>query len=84
MIFGGLKYKGYKKWFVTKFIIPENKIENIQKILNAELIKKYKFLINSEYELIELKLLNFNDKTLSKRNYEYLVTIGFKEFDDEE
>ena len=78
-----IKYKNFKQWFSTKIIIPETKLEQIQKNVNSEILKKYKNLAQKDLYIIDMQLINVNKKTINVL-YEYLVTIGIKEFDDED
>ena len=76
-----IKYKDYDYWFSTKIFIPETKLEQIQKQIHAEILRKYKNLVNKELNIIDLYLVNVNNKTINII-YEYLVTIGIKDFDE--
>lgn len=77
-----IKYQDYDLWFVTKIFIPETKLENIQRFIHVEILKKYKNYINKELNIINIELIKINSKTVNII-YEYLVTIGVKDFNDE-
>ena len=77
-----IKYKNFDEWFSTKVYIPENKIENIQKVIHVEILKKFKHLVNKEFSIIDLNLLGIKNVAMNNV-YEYLIIIGIKDFEEE-